>query len=168
MTEMESPLENYADGLGFHFDGYFIWRLLYRRVEDALSQNAVSTQALQLDLLNFLLLYLYISRTNNNFSKFNNASIMKNILIKIINLFFTSNLFYHICTYNSHPWSLSPFSLVVFFFFQDRGEFFVILGLKSSIYIFFLPISFSIIWLFHINLVFFLFFCYLIIVLVCV
>ena len=24
MTEMESPLEDYADGLGFHFDGYFI------------------------------------------------------------------------------------------------------------------------------------------------
>ena len=37
MTEMESPLEDYADGLGFHFDGYFIWRLLYRRVGDALS-----------------------------------------------------------------------------------------------------------------------------------
>ena len=36
MTEMESPLEDYADGLGFHFDGYFIWRLLYRRVGDAL------------------------------------------------------------------------------------------------------------------------------------
>ena len=36
MTEMESPLEDYADGLGFHFDGYFIWRLLYLRVGDAL------------------------------------------------------------------------------------------------------------------------------------
>ena len=36
MTEMESPLEDYADGLRFHFDGYFIWRLLYRRVGDAL------------------------------------------------------------------------------------------------------------------------------------
>ena len=36
MTEMESPLEDYTDGLGFHFDGYFIWRLLYRRVGDAL------------------------------------------------------------------------------------------------------------------------------------
>ena len=36
MTEMESPLKDYADGLGFHFDGYFIWRLLCRRIEDAL------------------------------------------------------------------------------------------------------------------------------------
>ena len=36
MTEMESPLEDYADGLRFNFDGYFIWRLLYRRVGDAL------------------------------------------------------------------------------------------------------------------------------------
>ena len=37
MTEMESPLEDYADGLGFHINGYFIWRFLYRRVRDALS-----------------------------------------------------------------------------------------------------------------------------------
>ena len=37
MTEMESPLENYADELRFHFDGYEICRLLYRRVGDALS-----------------------------------------------------------------------------------------------------------------------------------
>ena len=37
MTEMESSLEDYADGLGFHFDSYFIWRLLYRWVGDALS-----------------------------------------------------------------------------------------------------------------------------------
>ena len=36
MTEMESPLEDYADGLRFHFNGYFIWRLLCRRVGDAL------------------------------------------------------------------------------------------------------------------------------------
>ena len=36
MTEMESPLENYADGLRFHFDGYEICRLLYRRIGDAL------------------------------------------------------------------------------------------------------------------------------------
>ena len=36
-TEMESPLEDYADGLGFHFDGYFIWHLLRRRVGDAQS-----------------------------------------------------------------------------------------------------------------------------------
>ena len=37
MTEMESPLENYADGLRFHFDGYEICRLLYRWVGDALT-----------------------------------------------------------------------------------------------------------------------------------
>ena len=37
MTEMESPLEDYAYGLGFHFDSYFIWRLLYRRIGDALT-----------------------------------------------------------------------------------------------------------------------------------
>ena len=39
MTEMESPLEDYADGLGFHFDSYFIWRLFYRRIGDALSNR---------------------------------------------------------------------------------------------------------------------------------
>ena len=39
MTEMESPLEDYAEGLGFHFDSYFIWRLLYRRIGDALSKS---------------------------------------------------------------------------------------------------------------------------------
>ena len=38
MTEMESPLEDYADGLGFHFDSYFIWQLLYRRIGDALTK----------------------------------------------------------------------------------------------------------------------------------
>ena len=32
MTEMKSLLEDYADELGFYFDGYFI----YRRVGDAL------------------------------------------------------------------------------------------------------------------------------------
>ena len=37
MTEMESPLEDYAGGLGFHFNGYFIWRLFWRPVGDALS-----------------------------------------------------------------------------------------------------------------------------------
>ena len=37
MTEMESPLEDYADWLGFHFEGYCIWRLLCRRVGDALN-----------------------------------------------------------------------------------------------------------------------------------
>ena len=43
MTEMESPLEDYADGLGFHFDSYFIWRLLYKRIGDALSnENTMS------------------------------------------------------------------------------------------------------------------------------
>ena len=43
MTEMESPLENYADGLRFHFDGYEICRLLYRRVGDALSSSIQAT-----------------------------------------------------------------------------------------------------------------------------
>ena len=42
MTKMESPLEDYADGLGFHFDSYFIWRLLYQRVGDALRGDLAS------------------------------------------------------------------------------------------------------------------------------
>ena len=45
MTEMESPLEDYADRLGFHFDSYFIWRLLYRRVGDALTINVINLKS---------------------------------------------------------------------------------------------------------------------------
>ena len=47
MTEMESPLEVYADWLGFHFNGYCIWRLFCRRVGDALTTRIQLNPGLQ-------------------------------------------------------------------------------------------------------------------------
>ena len=93
MIEMESPLEHYADGLGFHFGGYLIWRFLWRRVGDALSllkQHLISVSYYFIYFMNYTILQTH-SIINN---KTLDIKIYFEIYLKPVGNFLKSILFH--------------------------------------------------------------------------